>query len=97
MLEQDRARSSCLQFEHADIVVLTTKPYGNRGKLSCARQPVKAAIRGRQYRCLPAVSHERSRQVTHDIADAADFATRDRAIFRGYENDVPGVDNVVPF
>jgi hypothetical protein len=37
------------------------------------------------------------RQVTHDIADAADFTTRDCAIFCGNEEDVPGVDNGVPF
>jgi hypothetical protein len=32
-------------------------------------------------------------QITHDIADAADFAARDCAIFSGYEKDMPGVDD----
>ena len=80
-----------------DIVILATKPHSNRAQLLCPRQGLKAAIGRRQYRGLPAMRCQCGRQVTHDIADAADFTTRDCAIFCGNEEDVPGVDNGVPF
>jgi hypothetical protein len=75
-----------------DIVIFAAKPHGNRAQLLCPRQGLKAAEGRRQYRGLPAM-----RCQCGDIADAADFTTRDCAIFCGNEEDVPGVDNGVPF
>jgi hypothetical protein len=78
-------------------VFFATKLYDNRAQLLCALKGLKAAIGRRQYGGLPAMRCQRGRQITHDIADAADFTTRDCAIFCGNEEDVPGVDNGVPF
>jgi hypothetical protein len=39
---------------------------------------------------------QRSRQVAHDVADAADFAARQRAVFRSNKKNVSGGYDGVP-
>jgi hypothetical protein len=60
------------------------------------RKLVQCAIRWRCNRRMPARSGQSERQVTHDIANAADFAAGQGAGLGCKENDSPRIDNGWP-
>jgi hypothetical protein len=64
--------------------------------LRCARKVTKHPICRRQDRRRPAELSQRGRQVTDDIADAADLAARECAVLRGDEECALAVDTDRP-
>ena len=65
----------------------------DRAGLARAVERVQGAERRRQNDGLEPLGSQRRRQVANDVADAADFTARQRAVFRRDENDLPTVDD----
>ena len=67
-----------------------------RALVTCAGQFVKHPVGRRKHRDLPARVHERRRQVAHDVPDAANLSTAQRAVLGREEDDVLLTDGAGP-
>ena len=96
VLEQHHADRFHDQLERAYGLQRAAEPDFERREFGSAGQAVECPVRRRQHCRAPPLSMQRSRQVAHDVADAADFAARQRAVFRSNKKNVSGGYDGVP-
>ena len=79
-------------FKHVDRQRVAAELNVQRINVRSVIQPTKHSVGWSDYGCLPACTGEGNWQVTDNIANAADFAGRQRTVLRGNEYDSFVVD-----
>ena len=98
MLEDNvmHAITAAWNFPDTDGVRIAAKFDVDRCKNSCVGQPVQSAVRWCRDGYVPILGCQSDRQIADDVADPADLATGQGAVFGRQKYDGAGIDNCQP-